>query len=52
MTLDGRVRNLETLETPDKAVTAWMAMRTIPLLFPNLRGVWLMNQWALGLFTI
>ena len=48
MTLDGRVRNLETLETPDKAVTAWMAMQSMPLLFPNLRGVWLMNQWVSG----
>jgi hypothetical protein len=25
-----------------------MALRSIPLLFPNLRGVWLMNQWATG----
>lgn len=39
----------EPLRTTDqRKANAWMAMRTMPLLFPNLRGSWLMNQWAPG----
>lgn len=48
MTLDGRVRGLETLEAPDAAVEAWLAMRTMPLALPGVRGVWLMNQSQAG----
>jgi hypothetical protein len=47
--LEREVAQLRTqIRRPNQVVEAWMAMRTIPLLFPNLRGVWLMNQWAPG----
>ena len=38
---------LNTVE--QRRAQAWMAMHTMPLLFPHVRGVWLMNQWAAGL---
>lgn len=47
-TLAARVSELERLEAPGKMTQAWMAIQSMPLLFPNLRGVWLMNQWAPG----
>lgn len=36
------------ITTDQRKANAWMAMQSMPLLFPNLRGVWLMNQWAPG----